>query len=205
MDTQKQMILDQRWQLRREESRQKKEKHVSERVLRTFKSALKMVRPRGSLIMSSGQKPLSLSESDPAHFSTTSLSSWCQPATTRASTCRQNSAEPAFNEQKGPSNHWLSQSEPHSDSWSMPASDLEVKYYSQPNLSISEAQTHSQYSTATSDLETYSKAQSSDMATSYRMMALGTRNFAHKSHYLARNCHAAPSPQKHGHSAKSPK
>ncbi|KAG6936716.1 leucine rich repeat containing 74A [Chelydra serpentina] len=205
VDTQKQMVRDQRWQLRREESRQKKEKHKSEQVLKTFKSAVKMVTSRSSLVMCSAQNPLALPKSDPAHFSTTSLSSWCQPATTGESTSSQNSAEPAFSEQKGPSNHQLSQSEPHSASWSMSTSDLEVKFYSQPNLSISEAQTHSQYSIATSDLETYSKAQSSDNATSYRMMPWETRSSAHESHYLARNCHAASSPQKHGHSAKSSK
>ncbi|XP_075782929.1 leucine-rich repeat-containing protein 74A isoform X1 [Pelodiscus sinensis] len=54
VDTQKQMIRDQRWQQRREESRQKKEKHKSERVLQTFKNAMEMVTPRSSLVMSSG-------------------------------------------------------------------------------------------------------------------------------------------------------
>ncbi|CAM2116128.1 unnamed protein product [Caretta caretta] len=116
VDTQKQMVRDQWWQLRRKESRQKKEKHKSERVLQTFKSAVEMVTSRSSLVMCSGQKPLALPRSDPAYFSTTSLSSWCQPATTRESTSSQNSAEPAFSEQKGPSNHQLSQSEPHSAS-----------------------------------------------------------------------------------------
>ncbi|XP_039394967.1 leucine-rich repeat-containing protein 74A isoform X4 [Mauremys reevesii] len=205
VDTQKQMVRDQRWQLRREESRQKKEKHKSEHVLQTFKTAVEMVTSRSSLVMCSGQKPLALPKSDLAHFPTTSLSSWCQPAITGKSTSSQNSAEPAFSEQKGSSSHQLSQSEPHSASRDMSTSDLEVKFYSQRNLSISEAQTHSQYSIATSDLETYSKAQSSDNASSYRVMPRETRCSAHESHYLARNCHAASSPQKHGHSAKSSK
>ncbi|XP_074853617.1 leucine-rich repeat-containing protein 74A [Carettochelys insculpta] len=201
VDTQKQMVRDQRWQLRREESRQKKEKYKSERALQTFKNAVEMVRPRSSLVMSSGQKPLVLPKSKPAHFSTTSLNSWCQPATTSS----QNSAEPSFSKQKNPSNNQLSQSEPHSASQGISVSDLEVKYYSQPNLSISEAQTHYQHSMATSDLEMYSKAQSFDTATSYKVMPLRTRSSAQKSHYLARNCPAASSPQKYGHRAKSPK
>ncbi|XP_035388808.1 leucine-rich repeat-containing protein 74A [Electrophorus electricus] len=73
-DTRKQMMRDHRRQLRKVESRQKKEKQKSERILKTFQSAVEAVTPRSSMVMSPGGAKED--SSGPRHFSATPLSSW---------------------------------------------------------------------------------------------------------------------------------
>ncbi|XP_062379522.1 leucine-rich repeat-containing protein 74A [Sardina pilchardus] len=73
-DTRKQMMRDHRRQLRKVESRQKKEKQKSERILKTFQSAVEAVTPHGSLVMSPGGAKDD--SNGPQHFSATPLSSW---------------------------------------------------------------------------------------------------------------------------------
>ncbi|CAM4651435.1 unnamed protein product [Leuciscus chuanchicus] len=62
-DTRKQMMRDHRRQLRKVESRQKKEKQKSDRILKTFESAVEA-------------EPGKEDSSGPQHFSATALSSW---------------------------------------------------------------------------------------------------------------------------------
>ncbi|XP_052009960.1 leucine-rich repeat-containing protein 74A [Xyrauchen texanus] len=73
-DTRKQMMRDHRRQLRKVESRQKKEKQKSERILKTFESAVEAVTPRSSMIISPGGAKED--SRGPQHFSATPLSSW---------------------------------------------------------------------------------------------------------------------------------
>ncbi|XP_074548854.1 uncharacterized protein lrrc74a [Halichoeres trimaculatus] len=73
-DTRKQMMRDHRRQLRKVESRQKKEKQKSDRILKTFQSAVEAVTPRSSMVMSPGGGKED--SSGPQHFSATPLSSW---------------------------------------------------------------------------------------------------------------------------------
>ncbi|XP_068195811.1 leucine-rich repeat-containing protein 74A [Antennarius striatus] len=73
-DTRKQMMRDHRRQLRKVESRQKKEKQKSDRILKTFQSAVEAVTPHGSIVMSPGG--VKEDSSGPQHFSATPLSSW---------------------------------------------------------------------------------------------------------------------------------
>ncbi|XP_029973324.1 leucine-rich repeat-containing protein 74A [Salarias fasciatus] len=73
-DTRKQMMKDHRRQLRKVESRQKKEKQKSDRILKTFQSAVEAVTPGGSMVMSPGGPKED--SSGPQHFSATPLSSW---------------------------------------------------------------------------------------------------------------------------------
>lgn len=73
-DTRKQMMRDHRRQLRKVESRQKKERQKSDRILKTFQSAVEAVTPHGSMVMSPGGGKDD--SSGPQHFSATPLSSW---------------------------------------------------------------------------------------------------------------------------------
>ncbi|KAK3537750.1 hypothetical protein QTP70_017858 [Hemibagrus guttatus] len=73
-DTRKQMMRDHRRKLRKVESRQKKEKQKSERILKTFQSAVEAVTPRTSIVMSPGG--IKEGSSGPQRFSATPLSSW---------------------------------------------------------------------------------------------------------------------------------
>ncbi|CAG10638.1 unnamed protein product [Tetraodon nigroviridis] len=73
-DTRKQMMKDQRRQLRKVESRQKKERQKSDRILKTFQSAVEAVTPHDSMVMSPGGAKQD--SSGPRHFSATPLSSW---------------------------------------------------------------------------------------------------------------------------------
>ncbi|XP_070699047.1 leucine-rich repeat-containing protein 74A [Pempheris klunzingeri] len=73
-DTRKQMMRDHRRQLRKVESRQKKEKQKSDRILKTFQSAVEAVTPRSSMVISPGGARED--SSGPQHFSATPLSSW---------------------------------------------------------------------------------------------------------------------------------
>ncbi|XP_028422138.1 leucine-rich repeat-containing protein 74A [Perca flavescens] len=73
-DTRKQMMRDHRRQLRKVESRQKKEKQKSDRILKTFQSAVEAVTPHSSMVMSLGGAKED--SSGPQHFSATPLSSW---------------------------------------------------------------------------------------------------------------------------------
>lgn len=67
-------MRDHRRQLRKVESRQKKEKQKSDRILKTFESAVEAVTPRSSMIISPGAGKED--SSGPQHFSATPLSSW---------------------------------------------------------------------------------------------------------------------------------
>ncbi|KAI4872464.1 hypothetical protein NFI96_021054, partial [Prochilodus magdalenae] len=73
-DTRKQMMRDHRRQLRKVESRQKKEKQKSDRILKTFQTAVEAVTPRSSMVMSPGGAKED--SSGPQPFSATPLSSW---------------------------------------------------------------------------------------------------------------------------------
>ncbi|KAJ7345028.1 hypothetical protein JRQ81_000978 [Phrynocephalus forsythii] len=173
------MVRDQRRQLRLEESRQKKEKHKNERVLETFKSAVEVVTPHSSIVISPSQKSMAQTEYEsppPIHVSTTPVSSWYCPAATGMSTSSQHSPG-----QTPSSNNRLSQSE--SVSRGLPNSDLEMKFYSEPNLSFSEAAVHSHYNMAASVVETDSITQPSLMAKSYRAMPGESRNFTRRPRY----------------------
>ncbi|XP_061087305.1 leucine-rich repeat-containing protein 74A [Conger conger] len=72
-DTRKQMMRDHRRQLRKVESRQKKEKQKSDRILKTFRSAVEASTSHSSLTMSPGGTK---EGSSGPHFSATPLSSW---------------------------------------------------------------------------------------------------------------------------------
>ncbi|XP_062896904.1 leucine-rich repeat-containing protein 74A [Mobula hypostoma] len=80
VDTRKQMIQEHREQLRKEDSRQRKEKQKMQRVLMTFRNAIKAVTPRGSTVISSSQVKLPdihpLKTSSSQHLSSTLLSPW---------------------------------------------------------------------------------------------------------------------------------
>ena len=67
-------MKDHRRHLRKTESRQKKEKQKSDRILKTFQSAVEAVTPRESMVMSPGGAKDN--SSGPQHFSATPLSSW---------------------------------------------------------------------------------------------------------------------------------
>lgn len=73
-DTRKQMMRDQRRQMRKVESRQKKEKQKSDRILKTFQSAVEAVTPHSSVVISPGGAKEE--SSGPQPFSATPLSSW---------------------------------------------------------------------------------------------------------------------------------
>ncbi|KAL4613186.1 leucine-rich repeat-containing protein 74A [Arapaima gigas] len=73
-DRRKKMMRDHRRQLRKVESRQKKEKQKSERILKTFQSAVEAVTPHSSMVMSPGG--IKENSGGPQHFSATPLSSW---------------------------------------------------------------------------------------------------------------------------------
>ncbi|KAJ8341533.1 hypothetical protein SKAU_G00338240 [Synaphobranchus kaupii] len=72
-DTRKQMMRDHRRQLRKVESRQKKEKQKSDRILKTFQSAVEASTSHSSVGMSPGGTK---EGSSGPHFSATPLSSW---------------------------------------------------------------------------------------------------------------------------------
>lgn len=73
-DTRKQMMRNHRRQLRKSESRQKKEKQKSDRILKTFQSAVEAVTPRSSMVISPGGSKADSGGLQP--FSATPLSSW---------------------------------------------------------------------------------------------------------------------------------
>lgn len=73
-DTRKQMMRDHRRQLRKVESRQKKERQKSDRILKTFQSAVDAVTPPSSMVFSPGGTKED--SNGPQHFSATPLSSW---------------------------------------------------------------------------------------------------------------------------------
>lgn len=68
------MMKEQRRQLRKVESRQKKEKQKSDRILKTFQSAVEAVTPHDSMVMSPGGAKQD--SNGPQRFSATPLSSW---------------------------------------------------------------------------------------------------------------------------------
>lgn len=67
-------MRDHRRQLRKFESRQKKEKQKSDRILKTFQKAVEAVTPHGSMVISPGAPKDD--SSGPRQFSATPLSSW---------------------------------------------------------------------------------------------------------------------------------
>lgn len=67
-------MRDHRRQLKKFESRQKKEKQKSDRILKTFQSAVEAVTPHSSMVISPGGAKED--SSGPQHFSATPLSSW---------------------------------------------------------------------------------------------------------------------------------
>ncbi|XP_061552902.1 leucine-rich repeat-containing protein 74A [Phycodurus eques] len=74
VDTRKQMMQNHRQHLRKIASRQKKEKHKSDRILKTFQSAVEAVTPHGSVVISPGD--VKEESAGPHRFSATPLSSW---------------------------------------------------------------------------------------------------------------------------------
>ncbi|XP_069049270.1 leucine-rich repeat-containing protein 74A [Lepisosteus oculatus] len=84
-DTRKQMMRDHRRLLRKAESRQKKEKQKSERILKTFQSAVEAVTPRSSMVISPGGAKEGEESGGPQHFSATPLSSWHHAVMTNSS------------------------------------------------------------------------------------------------------------------------
>ena len=67
-------MRDHRRQLRKVESRQKKERQKSDRILKTFQSAVEAVTPHSSVVISPGDGKED--SSGPQQFSATPLSSW---------------------------------------------------------------------------------------------------------------------------------
>lgn len=67
-------MRDHRRQLKKVESRQRKEKQKNDRILKTFQSAVEAVTPRSSIIISPGGAKEE--SSGPQPFSATPLSSW---------------------------------------------------------------------------------------------------------------------------------
>ncbi|XP_077587703.1 uncharacterized protein lrrc74a [Stigmatopora nigra] len=79
VDTRKQMVRNHRRQLRKDASRHKKEKHKSDRILRTFQNAVEAVTPIASVVISPGE--IKAEWTGPRHFSATPHSSWHRIAT----------------------------------------------------------------------------------------------------------------------------
>ncbi|KAA0711545.1 Leucine-rich repeat-containing protein 74A [Triplophysa tibetana] len=124
-DTRKQMMRDHRRQLRKVESRQKKEKQKSDRILKTFESAVEAVTPRGSMIISpSGARE---DWTGPQHFSATPLSSWHHIIMSNSS---------RYSVQNMSSEHVHLPMIGGAMSYKPPSS-ADVRSYSQPNLSSS--------------------------------------------------------------------
>ncbi|XP_057175695.1 leucine-rich repeat-containing protein 74A-like, partial [Triplophysa rosa] len=124
-DTRKQMVRDHRRQLRKVESRQKKEKQKSDRILKTFESAVEAVTPRSSMIISpSGARE---DWNGPQHFSATPLSSWHHIIMSNSSrySVQNMSSEHVHLPMIGPATSYK------------PPSSADVRSYSQPNLSSS--------------------------------------------------------------------
>ncbi|KAM9842960.1 uncharacterized protein lrrc74a [Aulostomus maculatus] len=115
-DTRKQMMRDHRRQLRKVESRQKKEKQKSTRILKTFQSAVEAVTPHSSMVISPGATKED--SSGPQPFSATPLSSWHHIVMSSSS---RYSVTNLSNE------HGMT-------SASRPTSSPAVRSYSQPNL-----------------------------------------------------------------------
>ncbi|XP_043119420.1 leucine-rich repeat-containing protein 74A [Puntigrus tetrazona] len=116
-DTRKQMMRDHRRQLRKVESRQKKEKQKSDRILKTFESAVEAVTPRSSMIISPGA-----AKEDPGGlqpFSATPLSSWHHIIMSTSSRYSVNN---------------MSSEHVHLPMIANPSSSAGMRSYSQPNL-----------------------------------------------------------------------
>ncbi|TRY84597.1 hypothetical protein DNTS_001332 [Danionella cerebrum] len=123
-DTRKQMMRDHRRQLRKVESRQKKEKQKSERILKTFESAVEAVTPRSSMLIS--PSPAREDSGGPPQFSATPLSSWHHIAMSHSSRF---------------SVHNLSTEQVHFPHIPNSSSSPDVRSYSQPNLLSSRPRT----------------------------------------------------------------
>ncbi|XP_041070161.1 leucine-rich repeat-containing protein 74A [Carcharodon carcharias] len=115
VDTRNQMIRDQREQVHKEESRQRKEKQKAQRVLKTLKSAMKAITPRSSIVILPSQvklpdiQPLKTFSSQ--HLAGTLLSSWNHMGMSISITAYQLSPSSHFpsvaSPQSPPANHFL--------------------------------------------------------------------------------------------------
>ncbi|XP_035237550.1 leucine-rich repeat-containing protein 74A [Anguilla anguilla] len=142
-DTRKQMMRDHRRQLRKVESRQKKEKQKSDRILKTFQSAVEASTSHGSLVMSPGGTK---EDSSGPQFSATPLSSWHHVVMS-------NSSHYSVTNLSSEHVHLpLIGGAPNSRSLSSPA----VRSYSQPNLLTDT--THSPSAKPTSALGVHSSS-----------------------------------------------
>ncbi|KAG7274304.1 hypothetical protein CRUP_023999 [Coryphaenoides rupestris] len=125
-DTRKQMMKDHRRLLRKTESRQKKEKQKSDRILKTFQSAVEAVTPRESMVMSPGGAKED--SSGPQHFSATPLSSWHHIVMSNSS--RYSVTNLSSEHVHQPHHHHQHQHQHQQRPTSSPA----MRSYSQPNL-----------------------------------------------------------------------
>ncbi|XP_072313791.1 leucine-rich repeat-containing protein 74A [Eucyclogobius newberryi] len=117
-DTRKQMMRDHRRHLKKVESRQKKEKQKSDRILKTFQTAVDAVTPQGSMVMSLGTGKED--SAGPHPFSATPLSSWHHIVMSHSS--RYLSNDHVHLPTLGSSTHYR------------PTSSPAMRSYSQPNL-----------------------------------------------------------------------
>ncbi|CAL9686581.1 unnamed protein product [Knipowitschia caucasica] len=118
-DTRKQMMRDHRRHLKKVESRQKKEKQKSDRILKTFQTAVEANTPHESMVMSPG--PHKDDSGGPQPFSATPLSSWHHIAMSHSS--RYLSNDHVHLPMLGSSSHYH-----------RPSSSPGMRAYSQPNL-----------------------------------------------------------------------
>ncbi|PWA16328.1 hypothetical protein CCH79_00004539 [Gambusia affinis] len=149
-DTRKQMVRDHRRQLKKVESRQKKEKQKSDRILKTFQTAVEAVTPRSSMIFSPGGAKED--SGGPQPFSATPLSSWHHIVMS-------NSSRYSVTNMSGDHVHlpMLGGTSPY-----RPTSSPAMRSYSQPNLLVDSSTSPTSKSISAqgvrSDLETdYSK------------------------------------------------
>lgn len=111
-------MRDHRRHLKKVESRQKKEKQKSDRILKTFQSAVEAVTPHGSVVMSPGAAKED--SGGPQPFSATPLSSWHHIVLSHSS--RYLSNDHVHLPMLGSSTHYR------------PTSSPAMRSYSQPNL-----------------------------------------------------------------------
>ncbi|XP_054894805.1 leucine-rich repeat-containing protein 74A [Poeciliopsis prolifica] len=121
-DTRKQMVRDHRRQLKKVESRQKKEKQKSDRILKTFQTAVEAVTPHSSMIFSPGGAKED--SGGPQPFSATPLSSWHHIVMS-------NSSRYSIANMSGDHVHLLGETSPF-----RPTSSPAMRSYSQPNLLV---------------------------------------------------------------------
>ncbi|KAJ3613923.1 hypothetical protein NHX12_020166 [Muraenolepis orangiensis] len=133
------MMKDHRRQLRKTESRQKKEKQKSDRILKTFQSAVEAVTPHESMVMSPGGAKED--SSGPQHFSATPLSSWHHIVMSNSS--RYSVTNLSSEHVHQPHHHQRSTSSPAMRSYSQPNLLLDDSPRSGPGKTVSAQGTHS--------------------------------------------------------------